>query len=141
MSIVKVREKPAPCATNRILVVDDQIRDVLKQVLELELPECKVDVAVNGAEAVEMFRHAHHALLLLDLHMAVMDGEKAFLEVDKFCAEQNWEMPAVVFLTAYDPSHRLQTTIRRLPRHCILTKPVSNEILVEAIRSRLPKNS
>lgn len=123
----------------RILVVDDEdvIRDLFRTVLSYEIPSCRVDVAVNGAEAVAAFRDGLHGVLLMDLHMPVMDGEKAFLEIRKHCEAENIDMPAVVFCTGYDASSSLREEVAKDDRHCILIKPVREEELVGALNKRL----
>jgi CheY-like chemotaxis protein len=128
-----------PCTPRRILIVDDEkaIRDVFQLVLTMGLPGCKADLAVNGAEAVSMFNDLHHELLLMDLHMPVMDGETAFYEIQKICDMNQWQMPSVVFCTGYEPSNMLKELIANQPAHCVLRKPVSNKILVDALKARL----
>lgn len=139
MSNTQMRKKQVPCRKNTILVVDDEIRNLFRQLVRLELPDCKLDVAVNGAEALEMFRHKHHALLILDLHMAVMNGEKAFEEIEKLCAEQRWDMPSVVFCTGHEPTPMIRSLLAKTTKHCLLIKPVSNDVLLDAIKIRLNK--
>lgn len=128
-----------PCTPRRILVVDDEkaIRDVFHLVLTLGLPGCKVDVAVNGAEAVSLFSDIHQQVLLMDLHMPIMDGETAFCEIQKICEMNKWQMPSVVFCTGYEPSNVLKELIANNPAHCVLRKPVSNNILVDALKKRM----
>jgi len=124
---------------DRVLVADDEeaIRSLFSQVLSYGLPDCKVDLAENGADAVESFQENHHSVVLMDLCMPVMDGNEAFNQIRKVCDERNWEMPAVVFCTGYDPSQHVQNAIAGNPRHCLLRKPVTNDTLVEAIKIRL----
>ena len=129
------------CKRNRILVVDDEIRKLFRQLIALELPHCKLDVAVNGAEAIEIFRHVHHGLIIMDVRMSVMDGETAFTEIEKLCAEKNWEMPAVLFCTGFDASPKVSSIIAKNPRHGLVCKPVPNDELLEAIKARLDKPS
>ena len=88
-----------PCTPRRVLIVDDEkgIRDVFLAVVSYGLPDCRVDLAVNGAEAVENFRTAHQDVLVMDLNMPVMNGLDAFAEIRKICDEEKWAMPAVVF--------------------------------------------
>lgn len=133
----------APCAPRRILVVDDEkaIRDVFSLVLSLGLPDSRIDLAINGAEAVNCFRDVHHAVLLMDLHMPIMDGETAFGEIEKICEEEKWQMPSVVFCTGYEPSNILRNMIDNNPDHCVLRKPVSNNILLSALKERLDRKS
>ncbi len=61
----------------RILLVEDN--DINKMiVLEmLEETGIDVDVAVDGAEAVEMAQQQHYDLVLMDIQMPVMDGYEA----------------------------------------------------------------
>src|SRR5699024_7454628 len=58
----------------RITIADDEkeIRNLLKKYLEREL--YKVDVAVNGEEALRLFDKNQYNLLILDLMMPKVDG-------------------------------------------------------------------
>lgn len=58
----------------RVLIADDEkeIRDLLKKYLEREL--YKVDVAVNGEEALTLFDKNKYNLIILDLMMPKIDG-------------------------------------------------------------------
>lgn len=67
----------APCLPAPILVVDDddEIREVMKTILELE--GYRVIEARDGAEALELLRGSTRPdLILLDLMMPVMDGRE-----------------------------------------------------------------
>ncbi|ERI11609.1 putative transcriptional regulatory protein ResD [Aneurinibacillus aneurinilyticus ATCC 12856] len=58
----------------RVLIADDEkeIRDLLEKYLEREL--YKVDVAVNGEEALTLFDQNKYNLIILDLMMPKIDG-------------------------------------------------------------------
>jgi signal transduction histidine kinase len=59
-----------------LLVEDDEInQDVATAVLEAG--GMQVDIASNGAEAVELARDVHYELILMDMQMPVMDGVTA----------------------------------------------------------------
>ena len=90
-----------------------------------------------GAEALEAFSLNHHGVLLMDLHMPVMDGQSAFMTLEKRCREQDWEMPRVVFCSGFAPPTELRERVARDSAHCMLSKPVANEVLVDAIRPGL----
>ncbi|OGV86419.1 MAG: hypothetical protein A2340_02820 [Lentisphaerae bacterium RIFOXYB12_FULL_60_10] len=128
-----------PCTPNRILVVDDEksIREIFFQVLSYGIKDCRLDLAVNGLEAVNMFREVHHAVLLMDLRMPVMDGKEAFDAIRQYCADNHWEMPAVVFCTGYATPYDVSAIVSASPKHCVLQKPVGNEVLVEVLKTRL----
>lgn len=128
-----------PCTPRRVLIVDDEkgIRDVFLAVVSYGLPDCRVDLAVNGAEAVENFRTAHQDVLVMDLNMPVMNGLDAFAEIRKICDEEKWAMPAVVFCTGFDPPNALNAILQSDGRHRLLRKPVTNELLIQTIGERL----
>ncbi len=128
-----------PCDRRRILVVDDEevIQKLFSMVLQWEIPEAAVDVAGNGAEALEAFATKHHGVLLMDLHMPVMDGQSAFMTLEQRCREQDWEMPRVVFCSGFAPPTELRNRVAQDKAHCMLSKPVANEVLVDAVRPGL----
>ncbi len=123
----------------RIMVVDDEkgIRELFMKVISLHLPESSIDLAVNGAEAVERFQESKHNVIIMDLMMPVMDGEKAFFAIKRICDEKKWNMPAVIFCTGYAPSDMLDRIVAEDKRHCVVTKPISTDKLFALIRERL----
>lgn len=61
----------------KILVADDEgsIRQLLKDVLEIEIPHCQVIEAEDGREAVDVFfQQTDISLCILDVMMPVYDG-------------------------------------------------------------------
>ena len=123
----------------KILVVDDEkgIRDIFVHVLSHHLPHVRADMVANGAEAVEAFHDIHYAVLLMDIRMPVLDGQRAFEKIMQLCEKETIETPSIVFCTGYDPPAALMKQISTNPAHCILRKPVRNEDLIEALKSRL----
>ena len=123
----------------KILVVDDEkgIRDIFIHVLSHHLPHVRADVVANGEEAFEAFRDINYAVILMDIRMPVMDGQQAFEAIMRHCEEAGIEKPSVVFCTGLEPPTALMKLIAADPAHCILRKPVRNEDLIEALKSRL----
>jgi CheY-like chemotaxis protein len=80
----------------RILIADDEeiMREVLSDLLSTEA--YTVDLAGNGAQALEMIRDTNYAVVLLDLMMPEMDGLQVLEELKKMS-----NSPAAVVLTAY----------------------------------------
>lgn len=122
-----------------VLLVDDEgaIRRLFQLILGAALPDCTIDVAADGAEAVDRFSRVHHKVLVMDLHMPVMDGQTAFCRIQELCEEGSLEMPSVVFCTGFAPPDVVTRVVTGSEKHCLLSKPVSGDVLTEAVRSRL----
>jgi len=133
-------EDNAVCSRHggRVLIVDDEpIVDLFRTILASTVAGMEIDVAADGAQAVERFRAKRHGVLLMDLHMPVMDGLSAFRRIEKLCGEGKWRMPAVVFCTGFAPPDMLRQVLDGDSRHGFLSKPVTADQLVEAVVSRL----
>ena len=128
-----------PSDRRRVLLVDDEqrIRVLFRTILAAELHGVCIDMAGNGAEAVESFTRGHHAVLLMDLRMPVMDGSTAFDRIIASCASRHWEEPTVVFCTGFVPPDSVIRTVHESSRHCLLLKPVKVDVLVAAVRKGL----
>ena len=123
---------PLPLAPNLdVLVAEDNNinRDVLRQMLQLL--GCRVDVVVNGREAVEAVRGRRYDVVLMDVQMPGMDGLEATMAIRRAEAGGSRRVP-VVALTA----HALEGQRER----CLaagmddfLTKPLTLEALTVAL--------
>ena len=127
------------CDTTRALVVDDEpgIVRAFSALLSGALPGLGIDEAGNGEQAVQIFRERHHAVLVMDLNMPVMDGRSAFREIDRFCRARNWDVPSFVFCTGFAPPDSLRDIIGADSKHALLLKPVSEESIVSAVTNRI----
>ena len=128
-----------PSDKKRILVADDDaaILEMFKIVLTCDLPDYRVDVAVNGQEVVDAFHDVHYGVIVVDIRMPLMNGDQAFEEIRKICADKNLEMPAFIFSTGFDPPLNIENIVAAVPKHCILRKPVQPSILVDALKARM----
>lgn len=126
----------------KILVVDDEksIRDIFVHVLSHFLPGVRADVVANGLEAMEAFKDIHYAVILMDIKMPVLCGERAFRGIMEYCELHGVEKPSVVFCTGFEPPSQLMKEVAANPAHCVLRKPVKNEDLLEALKSRLSQD-
>jgi CheY-like chemotaxis protein len=94
----------APFPSKEVLVVDDDpdICIILQDVLEAE--GCRVMVAHNGQEALQVLEHKRPALILLDLMMPVMDGWEFSARLQQLPELQ--EIPVVVVSADADATRR-----------------------------------
>lgn len=125
--------------SGNILIVDDEdtIVRLFKLIIKTELPGCSIDTASNGKEAVEAVERKSYDVIMMDLHMPVMDGYAAFQKIEAISRKSSAREPAFVFCTGFAPPEPLKDILSRNPRHCFLSKPVSNDILVSEVKSRL----
>ncbi len=83
----------------RILLAEDNPINMLVAKRFLQKWKLVVDEAVNGAEALELFKKNKYDLLLIDLEMPEMDGSEAVSHIRKI----DMEVPIVAFTAAvYD---------------------------------------
>jgi two-component system, HptB-dependent secretion and biofilm response regulator len=115
----------------KVLVVDDNTTN--RQMLEAFLRKlgCRVVEAVDGAQAVEVFRREAPDLILMDVMMPVMDGYEATRRI-KELASGRW-VP-VVFLSALDKDESLVTGLAA-GGDDYLAKPANLVVLTAKLRS------
>jgi CheY-like chemotaxis protein len=125
--------------SNRFMIVDDDknVRALFERSILRACPDFEITMAENGAEAVNAFKELHHAIIIMDILMPVMDGQRAFESILEHCREQKWEMPSVIFCTGCDPSNTVREAVAADGIHCMLQKPVSPKVLTEAVKARI----
>ena len=128
-----------PCEKLRTLIVDDEeeVVNVFRMILENSLPQLSLDLAYDGLQAVKKFSVRHHSVLVMDLHMPVMDGQKAFMRIRDICEIRGWELPSFVFCTAYSPRVSLMRDITNSSTNCLLRKPIGGNAIINAVRDHL----
>lgn len=118
-----------------VLVAEDN--PISQKLLEhlLQKNGCLVKLTNNGQEACKTFLEHSFDLVLLDLEMPVMNGEKAAQEIFGYCQKQQRQVP-IIMLTA----HAIAETRERLISTGIdgyLTKPIRAQDLLVAIAQAL----
>jgi CheY-like chemotaxis protein len=71
---------PQPTATCDVMVVDDDLAILYTIAEALELEGYSVEIANNGAEALDVLKQVRPRVVLLDLRMPVLDGW-AFVDI------------------------------------------------------------
>ncbi len=114
-------EKGQPLSGLSLLMAEDNELNVLVAKTFLEKWGAKIDVAVNGEEAIRKLDTSKHQLILMDMHMPVMDGYEAI----KIIRGKDIHIP-IVALTASLPSE-VEERARDLSINAIVTKPFEPE--------------
>ncbi|MBF0311050.1 MAG: response regulator [Magnetococcales bacterium] len=122
----------------QILLVDDSDDNRLLIQTYLKDYPCRLEVAENGAVAVEKMGEAPFDLVLMDVQMPVMDGYCATRARRRVEAEQGLPRLPILALSAYalaeDIAHSLEAGC-----DAHLAKPIKKKTLLEAIeRYALP---
>ena len=101
----------------KILLVEDTLFNVLYATQLLEGWNAIVEVAENGAVAIEMLQKTSHDLVLMDLQMPVMDGYTATVKIREF----NEDIP-IIALTASATSN-VREKVMKAGMQDYVTKP------------------
>jgi two-component system chemotaxis response regulator CheY len=115
--------------TMSVLVVDDSA--VSRKMVIRSLPpgwDVAITQASNGSEALVALGEQHHALVLLDLNMPVMDGYE-FLEAMGSTAAHR---PIVIVLSG-DIQPHAQARVKALGAHAFVKKPVGAQTILAAL--------
>ena len=119
----------------RILVAEDNSinRFVIKKILEKW--NVQLDMASDGAEAVEKFKNDPKAydILFLDLQMPIMDG----LEAAKIIRELDAEIPMVAITAAVLDENRKDS--KNAGMNDFVGKPFRQEEIYDIIQRWCPK--
>ena len=115
----------APCQPCKILVADDSNSDRLLLKALLKKQGHEVFLAVDGEEAVEMFKRERPELVLLDALMPRMDGFEAAEIIKNLAGEQ---FVPIIFLTSLKEADSLALCLEA-GGDDFLTKPYNSIIL------------
>ena len=115
-----------------ILLVEDNEDNRLLLLYYLKKTPHHIDVAENGAIAVEKVATGKYDLVLMDVQMPVMDGYTATAEIRKLEATTGLKRTPVVALTANAMKEDEQKS-REAGCDGHLTKPIRKAVLLEAL--------
>jgi chemotaxis protein histidine kinase CheA len=116
----------------RALVVDDSraIREAMTSMLGRE--GWIVDVAEDGARALQMTRQIRYDLVVTDLEMPNLDG---FDLINRLRKDDRFKQTPIVIITSRaNPEHRRRA--RELGVRALVAKPVTRRKLLEALAAR-----
>lgn len=117
----------------RLLLAEDNIDNQNLFIAFVKRIGCRVDVAVNGLEAVRMFREGYYHMVFMDIQMPVMDGYEAMRQIRRWEAQEGFKETAVVALTAHAfAEHRRAASEAGCTD--FLEKPIFMEPLFQSIR-------
>ncbi len=115
----------------RILIVDDDMRNIFALSSALENYEMMVEIATNGQEAIKKLEEiADIDMVLMDIMMPVMDGYEASRYIRK---QSKWAKLPVIALTAKAMMNDREKCIEAGANDYI-TKPVDMDRLISLMQ-------
>jgi len=116
----------------RMLLADDSEDNRFLILSYLKLSGSAIDVAENGAVAVELFQARKYDIVLMDVEMPVMDGYAATRAIRAFEQIRGAAATPVLALTAHAFAGMAQRSIEAGFTE-VLTKPIRRATLLEAL--------
>jgi len=116
-----------------ILLAEDSVDNRLLLLSYLKSKPYQIDIAENGAIAVEKFKISPYDLVLMDIQMPEMDGYTATREIRKWESRRKIKETPIVALTARAFQEDRE---KSLEAGCNghLVKPIKKAVLLEAIK-------
>ncbi len=135
--LAQARDREAIFAGRRILVVEDDARNIFALSSVLEPKGAKVLIARNGREALEVLDEREDVdLVLMDIMMPEMDGVTATREIRKRGA---WPKLPIIALTAKAMKDDQERCLQAGANDYI-SKPLDVEMLLSLLRVWMPKS-
>ena len=126
-----VQAAPPPAKTvGRILLVEDNPTNQLVMRGILDAAGAQVDLAINGAEAVQATRRESYAIILMDVQMPVMDGLEATRQI-RATAGPNRTTRIIGLTAAAGDEYQAQCLEAGMDDY--MTKPVRRALLLQRL--------
>ncbi|MEM0948443.1 MAG: ATP-binding protein [Pseudomonadota bacterium] len=133
-------ETVVPLRHMRVLAAEDNKTNRLVLEKLLKSLDIDLDVAVDGAEAVDRFRAAPPDIVFTDISMPNMNGKDAARAMRAHIAEAGLDAIPIIAMTAHvmeeDKAEILAAGI-----DAVLTKPLKKDALISAIEDARPKTA
>jgi CheY-like chemotaxis protein len=125
-------QEPCQQWSANVLVVEDH--PVNQQVLVhmLQRYGCRVDIAVNGREAVHASAHTAYDCLFMDCQMPEMDGYEATAAIRQREVQSGQRVPIIALTASAMPSDRARCLAAGMDDY--LSKPVKLQELVTMLQ-------
>jgi PAS domain S-box-containing protein len=123
----RLRSISSPENQTRTLVAEDNIINQKVTVRMLESMGCKVDVAINGKDALKLVRENKYDIIFMDCHMPIMDGFEATQEIRKL--EQGSDDHVPIIAVTADVMPGIRDRVSEAGMDDYISKPLFGEEL------------
>jgi len=117
----------------KILVVDDSKIGRMSVIKSLDIvkPDADIFQAVNGLEAVEIFKKERPDVVFLDLTMPVMDGYEALKQIMAI------DKKAQVIVVSADIQNEAKLRVLAVGAKNMYPKPINDEVILQIFKQDL----
>jgi signal transduction histidine kinase/ActR/RegA family two-component response regulator len=119
----------------KILVAEDNLVNQKMMQRLLQRCGCSVDLAENGAEAVERAMFGQYDVILMDVHMPVMDGVESTIEIRRKEREWSRRRTPIIAVTA-DVMEERRRKFLEVGMDGFVPKPVRLATLLPVLEQR-----
>ncbi len=127
---------PSDSEKNRVLLVEDNtINQKVAQAMLLKMGY-HIDIAFNGADAVEALKLKNYGLVLMDLQMPVMDGYEATRTIRQGGSELDSKVPIVAMTANATKEDRQKCMDAGMDD--FVAKPVERKVMTAMLQRWLP---
>jgi two-component system, sensor histidine kinase and response regulator len=118
---------------DRILVVDDNLKNIQVLATVLARNGYEVEYAINGSDAIEIVKSEDFELILLDIMMPEVDGFDACMAIKKI---ENKKDTPIIFLTA---KNDIESITRGFDIGAVdfITKPFNDKELLKRVQTHI----
>ncbi len=113
----------------KVLYAEDELSNRALMEIKLKHLNIECDLAKNGQEALDLFNMNKYDLVLLDLYMPLLDGDKVAQKI----REQDPEIPLIAITSDDDKENDLKAA----GFNEVFIKPVHKQEYMEIIESYL----
>ena len=135
-----IPDAPKPASPLRILLAEDSPDNQLLIRSFLRGTGHRLDVADDGAQAIEQFKRNRYDVILMDMQMPVMDGFTATETIRRWEADHQLTPVPIIALTALALK---EEAAKSLTAGCTLhmTKPIRKQILLDILHHSFGKQA
>lgn len=121
-----------------LVVEDDPLAAKVVQHLLSNL-NCKVDLAMNGENAIELFKTHFYNMIFMDIGLPTIDGYETTRQIRQLERNQNYKIP-ILALTAHVDHQNKQHCIEA-GMNAVLSKPLYKEKAEDVLKAMIPQKS
>ncbi|MBF0445839.1 MAG: response regulator [Magnetococcales bacterium] len=116
-----------------ILLADDVEENCMVLQSFLKETPYQLTTVENGALALEKYKNGKFDLILMDIHMPIMDGYEATMEIRSWEKSQNLTPVSILALTANAMKEDIERT-HQVGCNLHMSKPIRKQLLIDTIK-------